>query len=108
VPDFEGLSNDDAALRERMTAIARERRRFGYRRIHVRSTIRSCSGYTSYGFIESFNGRLWKVNERGFQDSTSANSDCNFTIEVVISFLGSCSSIRLNVASACPIIWSIL
>ncbi|VTZ24978.1 transposase (fragment) [Methylocella tundrae] len=26
---------DDAALRERMTAIAHERRRFGYRRVHV-------------------------------------------------------------------------
>ena len=26
---------DDAALRERMKAIAHERRRFGYRRVHV-------------------------------------------------------------------------
>ena len=32
---YETVRPDDAALRERMRAIAHERRRFGYRRLHV-------------------------------------------------------------------------
>ena len=32
---YQALRIDDAALRERMKAIAHERRRFGYRRLHV-------------------------------------------------------------------------
>ena len=32
---YEATRGDDSALRERMKAIAHERRRFGYRRIHV-------------------------------------------------------------------------
>ena len=32
---YKPTREDDASLRERMKAIARERRRFGYRRLHV-------------------------------------------------------------------------
>ena len=32
---YKTTREDDASLRERMKAIARERRRFGYRRLHV-------------------------------------------------------------------------
>jgi putative transposase len=32
---YEALRTDDVMLRERMKAIAHERRRFGYRRLHV-------------------------------------------------------------------------
>jgi putative transposase len=32
---YQALRTDDVALRERMKAIAHERRRFGYRRLHV-------------------------------------------------------------------------
>jgi putative transposase len=32
---YQSARPDDRALRERMIAIARERRRFGYRRLHV-------------------------------------------------------------------------
>lgn len=32
---YQTTRGDDASLRERMKAIARERRRFGYRRLHV-------------------------------------------------------------------------
>jgi putative transposase len=32
---YQSIRPDDAALRERMLTIARERRRFGYRRLHV-------------------------------------------------------------------------
>ncbi len=32
---YKAKRGDDASLRERMKAIARERRRFGYRRLHV-------------------------------------------------------------------------
>jgi putative transposase len=32
---YQSLRTDDVALRERMKAIAHERRRFGYRRLHV-------------------------------------------------------------------------
>ena len=32
---YQSIKRDDGALRDRMRAIAHERRRFGYRRIHV-------------------------------------------------------------------------
>lgn len=32
---YQSIRPDDAVLRERLTALARERRRFGYRRLHV-------------------------------------------------------------------------
>jgi putative transposase len=47
---YQSTRSEDSVLRERMIALARERRRFGYRRLHVllkregtRSTTRSCS-----------------------------------------------------------------
>lgn len=32
---YQSVRSDDASLRDRMKAIAQERRRFGYRRIHI-------------------------------------------------------------------------
>ena len=32
---YQGVRPDDAALRERLKALAQKRRRFGYRRLHV-------------------------------------------------------------------------
>jgi putative transposase len=32
---YRGVRPDDGALRERLKALAQERRRFGYRRLHV-------------------------------------------------------------------------
>jgi putative transposase len=51
---YQGVRPDDVALRERLKALAQERRRFGYRRLHVccgaramPSTGSGCSGSTA-------------------------------------------------------------
>jgi putative transposase len=51
---YQGVRPDEGALRERLKALAQERRRFGYRRLHVLfgaratpSTGSGCSGSTA-------------------------------------------------------------
>lgn len=61
---YKATRADDTGLRQRMRAIAQERRRFGYRRQHVllKPTTRSCSGSTGkkgsrYAAVAAASGR---------------------------------------------------
>ena len=61
---YKTTRRDDASLRERMKAIARERRRFGYRRLHMLLHAKA-SRPTTCGFFRLYREERPTVRRRG-------------------------------------------